>query len=117
MNCLTEYELMSYAKGNFVKCNLIKKMCVLLNPVNLSFAEFLLYIRYILCINSSQVAQWVKNLPTMQERQVQSLDWEDPLEEDMTTHSSIFAWRIPMDRSALWTTVHGAMMSWIQLSD
>ena len=37
----------------------------------------------------------VKNPPVMQETQVQYLDWEDPLEEDMTTHSSILAWRRP----------------------
>ena len=37
----------------------------------------------------------VKNLPAMQETQVQSLDWEDPLEEGMATHSSVLAWRIP----------------------
>ena len=37
----------------------------------------------------------VKNLPAMQEMQVQSLDWEDPLEKGMATHSSILAWRIP----------------------
>ena len=36
-----------------------------------------------------------KNLPAMQETWVQSLGWEDPLEKDMATHSSIFAWRIP----------------------
>ena len=38
------------------------------------------------------VAQVVKNLPAMQKTWVQSLDWEDPLEEGMATHSSIFAW-------------------------
>ena len=37
----------------------------------------------------------VKNLPAMQENQVQSLGWEDPLEKEMATHSSILAWRIP----------------------
>ena len=37
----------------------------------------------------------VKNLPAMQEMQVQSLDWEDPLEKQMATHYSILAWRIP----------------------
>ena len=37
------------------------------------------------------MAQMVKNLPEMQETQVQSLSWEDPLEEGMTTHSSILA--------------------------
>ena len=37
----------------------------------------------------------VKNLPVMQETQVSSLGWEDPQEEEMATHSSIRAWRIP----------------------
>ena len=37
----------------------------------------------------------VKNLPAMQETQVGSLSWEDPLEKGMATHSSILAWRIP----------------------
>ena len=37
----------------------------------------------------------VKNLPVMQEMQVQSLGWGDPLEKEMATHSSILAWRIP----------------------
>ena len=43
----------------------------------------------------SLVAQMVKCLPTMRETQVQSLGWEDPLEKEMATHSSILAWRIP----------------------
>ena len=49
----------------------------------------------------------VKNLPAVWEIWVQSLGWEDPLEEGMATHSSILAWRIPMDRGAWWATVHG----------
>ena len=52
----------------------------------------------------------VKNPPAMQEpqeTQVQSLGWEDPLEEGMETHSSILAWRIPMDTGAWWATVYG----------
>ena len=44
----------------------------------------------------------VKNLPAMQETQVQSLGGEDPLERGVATHSSILAWRIPMDRGAWW---------------
>ena len=44
---------------------------------------------------SSLVAQLVKNLTAMQETWIQSLGWEDPLEKEMTTHSSILAWRIP----------------------
>ena len=42
----------------------------------------------------------VKNLPAMWETWVQSLGWEDPLEEAMATHSSMLAWRIPMDSGA-----------------
>ena len=44
---------------------------------------------------ASQVAQLVKNPPTMQETLVPFLGWEDPLEDGMTTHSIILAWRIP----------------------
>ena len=47
---------------------------------------------------ASLLAQIVKNLPVMQETWVQSLGWEDPLEEGMATQSSILAWRIPMNR-------------------
>ena len=46
------------------------------------------------------MAQMVKNLPAMKATRVQSLGQEDPLEEGMATHSSILAWRIPMDRGA-----------------
>ena len=44
---------------------------------------------------TSLVAQTVKHLLTMQETQVQSLGWEDPLEKEMATHSSTLAWKIP----------------------
>ena len=44
---------------------------------------------------TSLVAQFVKSLPAMLETQVPSLGWEDPLEKEMATHSSILAWRIP----------------------
>ena len=44
---------------------------------------------------ASLVAQMVKNMPAMQESQVQSLGQEDPLEKGMATHSSILAWEIP----------------------
>ena len=49
---------------------------------------------------ASLVAQLVKNLPAMQETWVRSLGWEAPLKEGMATHSSILAWRIPMDMEA-----------------
>ena len=54
---------------------------------------------------ASQVAQMVKNLPAMQETQVQSPGWEDPLEKGMTTHSSTLAWRIP------WTEEPGGLQA------
>ena len=55
---------------------------------------------------ASLVAQMVKLLPAMRETWVLSLGWDDPLEEDMATHSSMLAWRISMDRGAWWATVH-----------
>ena len=64
----------------------------------------------------SLVAQLVKNLPTMQEIQVQSLGGEDPLEKEMATHSSIFAWKNQWTEDP-WATVHGVAKSWTQLSN
>ena len=63
------------------------------------------------------MAQIVKSLPTMQETWVRSLGWKDLLEEGMATHSSILAWRIPMDRGAWWAAVHGVAKSLTQLSN
>ena len=51
------------------------------------------------------MAQTVKNLLAMQETQVRSLGWEDPLEKEMATHSSIHAWKIP------WTEEPGRLQS------
>ena len=62
------------------------------------------------------MAQLVKNLPAMWETWVQSLGWEDPLEEGMATHASILAWRISTDRGTWRVTVHGVSKSWTQLS-
>ena len=57
----------------------------------------------------------VKNPLAMQETWVQSLGLNDPLEEEMATHSSIIAWRIPLDRGPQ-ATVHGVTKSPTQLS-
>ena len=51
------------------------------------------------------MGQMIKNLPVMQETQVQFLGEEDPLEKEMATHSSILAWRIP------WTEEPGGLQS------
>ena len=53
-----------------------------------------------------EMAQRVKNLPAMQETQALSLGWEDLLEKEMATHSSIFAWKIPQ------TEEPGGYSSW-----
>ena len=67
---------------------------------------------------ASLVAQMMKrNPPAMQETWVRSLGWEDPLEEDMATHSSFLAWRIRMDKGAWWAVVHGVTKSQTQLRD
>ena len=63
------------------------------------------------------MAQTIKNRPAMWETWVQFLGWEDPLEEGMTTHSNIRAWRIPMDRGTWQATVHRVAKSQTQLSD
>ena len=51
------------------------------------------------------MTQMVKNLPAMQEIWIRPLDWEDPLNKGMATHSSILAWRIP------WTEEPGGLQS------
>ena len=66
---------------------------------------------------ASLMAQMVKNLPATWETWVRTLGWKNLLEKGMATHSSILAWRIPMDRGAWWATVHGLAKSWIQLSN
>ena len=58
-------------------------------------------------LGASLVAQMVKNPPAVRETWVQSLDWEDPLEEGMETPSSTLAWRIP------WTEEHGGLQSMV----
>ena len=63
------------------------------------------------------MAQTVKNPLAMQETQVWSLGWEDTPEKEMATHSSILAWRIPMDRGTWWATVHEVTKSQTRLSD
>ena len=63
------------------------------------------------------MAQMVKNLPAMKETRVRSLGQEDPLEAGMATHSSILAWRIPMDRGAWRATAHRVARSQTRLSN
>ena len=65
---------------------------------------------------TSLVAQRLKRLPPMWETQVQSLDWEDPLEKEMATYSSILAWEIHGHR-ILASYISWGLKSQTQLSD
>ena len=62
--------------------------------------EWVMDVYFQLIVWVSLEAQMVKNRLAMRETWVQFLDWEEPLEEAMATHSSILVWRIPMDREA-----------------
>ena len=62
------------------------------------------------------MAQTVKSLPAMRETRVRSLCQEDPLEKGMGTHSSILAWKNPMDGGAWQSTVHGITKSRTRLN-
>ena len=66
---------------------------------------------------ASLVAQMVKNLPEMRETWVQSLGWEDPLEEGMATYYSILAWEIPWTKEPGGLQSMGLQKSWTQLSN
>ena len=59
----------------------------------------------------------VKSLPEMRETWVQYMGWEDPLEKEMETHSSILAWENPLDGGAWWATVHGVAKIHTPLND
>ena len=63
------------------------------------------------------MAQTVKNPLAIREIWVRSLGWEDLLKEGMATHSSILAWRIPMERGAQQAIVDGVTKSQTRLSD
>ena len=65
--------------------------------------------------NYSLVTQMAENLPGMQETPVQSLGWEDPLEEEMATHSTILAWRIPRTEESGGLQSMGLQKNWTPL--
>ena len=74
------------------------------------------YIPSKVTLRASLLAQSVMNLPAMLETWVWDLGPEDPLEKEMATHSSILAWKNPMNRGAWWTTVHGVTRVWHDLA-
>ena len=63
------------------------------------------------------MTQMVKNLPAMQEIWAQPLGWQDPLEKEMATHSSILAWRSPWTEEPGGLQSMGSQKSWTPLSD
>ena len=63
------------------------------------------------------VAQMVKNLPSVQETQVPSLEKEDALEKEKETHSSVLDWRIPWTEEPRRATVHGVVKNQAQVTD
>ena len=63
-------------------------------------------------VGASLVAQSMKNLPAVQETRVQALGWEDSLEKEMATHSSMLGLENLMYSTAWWAAVHGVTKSW-----
>ena len=80
-------------------------MSVQIFPHTRAFLKRLIFYLWYLGFVGFPSGSAVKNLPAMQEMHVPSLGWEDPLEEEMATHSRILAWRI------LWTEDHGWLWS------
>ena len=87
--------------GKLHLANHIRPLYVFINKVVLNTTLFI--------CRASLLTQRLTRLPAMRETWVRSLGWEDPLEKEMATHSSILAWRIPWttwDSVASWATVH-----------
>ena len=103
----------------YLKCIVLEGsfllLILVLVSVSCSVCSCLLFVELLFCLSNTEVpcrksfittfhhrkeesppvAWWLKRLPEMQDTWVRSLDWEDPLEKEMATHSSILAWRIP----------------------
>ena len=102
-----EVAFASTAGGNVIGVQSLRSavwQCLLKCKMFVPFDLLCIYLTYT-HMWASLVAQSVKNLPAMHETQVQFLGWEDPLEKEMSTHSSILAWRIP------WTEEPGRVQS------
>ena len=84
VSCLTEKEIRHVTEQEFqTEC---------LPPTSVLFLLSMVEINKM--YGTSLIAQLVKNLPPVQETRVRSLGWENPLEKEMATHSSILAWKI-----------------------
>ena len=92
---------------------IFSKECYLVFPPNREHVQRERSFSYCQYLAPPCLAQVVKNLPAMQENGVRSLSWEDPLEKEMATHSSLQppCLKNPMDRGAWRATVHGVAQS------
>ena len=79
----------------------MKWLCLYIQQIN-----FLLYVHETRMFHNWKLAKCPRQLNLILYTWVQAMCWEDALEEEMATHSSIVVWRIPMDRGAWWATVH-----------
>ena len=107
------FQYVSLRCGGFQK----QKTGKILSPISLT-KKFTIPVSAYLATWASQVVLVVKNLPANSgdiRDLVRSLGWEDPLEEVIATHSSILAWRIPMDRGAWQDIVHSVTKSQTRL--
>ena len=93
---------MELSSQHYTGLPLLTSLCTLENIFNFFSLIFCHVSQH---VGASLVAQRIKRLPPMQETRVPSLSWEDPLEKEMVTHSSILAWRIP------WTEKPGRLQS------
>ena len=97
-----------------MKCFVVQSLCLTLcNPMDRSTPNFpvLNYLLAYAQTQASQVVQRLKHLPSMQESWVRSLGWEDPLEKEIATHSSILAWKPHGQRSLVGYTPRGSKES------
>ena len=102
----SDWYLYTLHNGGHSKSSYHASLYIVTKNFFLVMRTFKIYSQYSIINDShSLVTQMVKNRPEMQETQVRSLGWEDPLEEGMATHSSILAWRIP------WTEEPGGLQS------
>ena len=102
--------LITFLPEELQRLSVIAKL-LKIKTITLVMVLFHIFWSLIILRRASLLAQLVTNLPATQETWVQSLGWEDPLEEGMAAHSSILAWRILMDREAWRATVHGVTES------
>ena len=100
---LTNWDIYNWFNMLFVVIPIKKKKKNLCLPLAVTLCYVFISVGNSGLTWASLVAQLIKNQPEVQETRFRSLSWEDPLEEEMATHSSILAWEIP------WTEESGGL--------